>query len=91
MFKVYIFTYKGLNNQLVTDTIKRGSAWYRFDESSFIICTKLTIEELNNKIGPYIDAEKDRYLFLEINIAHYKGRLPSDIWEWIKKQIAKTK
>ena len=91
MFKVYLFTYNCVNKQLVTDTIKGVAAWYRFDDSSFILCTQLTIEELNNLIVPYIDAEKDKYLFIEIDIKHYKGRLSSDIWNWLKKQIEKTK
>jgi hypothetical protein len=91
MFKVYIFTYKGVNKQLVTETIKGVSAWYRFDDSSFILCSQLTVEQLNNTIVSFIDVEKDKYLFLEIDIKHYKGRLSSDIWDWLKKQIAKTK
>jgi hypothetical protein len=91
MYKVYIFTYKGVNNKIVTDTIKKETAWYRFDDSSFILCTKLTVDNLIKKITPYIDVEKDKYLFMQINIVYYKGLLPSDIWEWLKKQLIKTK
>lgn len=91
MFNIFIFTYKGLNKNAVFDKIKSISSWYRFDESSFIICTNKSIDELNNEIKIFIDLEKDKYLFLKIKLEHYKGLLPSDIWDWLNKQIDKAR
>jgi hypothetical protein len=87
MYKIYLFTYKGLNKEPIFENIKTVGPWYRFDESSFVICTKYSLETINNLIKPYTENEKDRYLFLEIDIKHFKGRMPADIWDWLKKQL----
>ncbi len=91
MYKIFIFTVKGDNKQEIIDVIKRNAAWYRFDDSSYILCSESTLLQLNNLINPFTINEKVRYLFLEVDIKYYKGRLPSETWDWIKKQIAKKK
>lgn len=91
MYKIYIFTYRGSNKLKIFEVIKAGIAWYKFDESSYILCTNLTTIQIYNEISHLIDSERDNFLFMQIDIKHYKGRLPSEVWVWIKKQIAKTK
>ena len=72
--------YNGLYYQL-----RQSPKWKHVLESTWLIWTNETVEELWERFRPHID-DDDIILILEAG-KDYHGFLPEDAWQWIEKNI----
>ena len=91
MAKPYIITYD-LNNpgQKYTDVIAaiKSSAvsWTHYLESSFIITSNLSANEIQERIKPYLD-NSDRLFISELAKNNHQGWLDTEQWDFISQNI----
>ena len=64
------------------DTLKSFSSWWHYLESTWMISTTDTSDEVFEKLKPHID-EDDNLLIIEAGKKR-SGWLPKKAWEWIK-------
>ena len=89
--KKYMITYDlntpGKNYDNVIDAIKAASngTWCSFWRSSFLICSKLTANEIFSVLEPHIDSN-DSLFIVEVT-AHYQGWLSKDEWDFINQNV----
>lgn len=72
----------------VRDTIKETLAtggWCNYWESSFLIKSRYTPNEMLEKLKPYIDKD-DRFLIIEV-VNNKQGWLEKEDWEFINKNL----
>lgn len=89
MLRNYIVVYE-LKNKLIDyskfyENLKNVPAWAHYIENCWLIRTTDTPQGLDDKIRPHMSSE-DRLLIIEVT-SNYKGWLPHEAWEWIKKAI----
>ena len=85
MKKIVIIIYKVEgNDQSVKDNIKLLGEWFNYIQGSYIILTKLGVQEIYNRIGTNISG--DRFLVIEVDLKTYWGILPKEAWDWLSKK-----
>jgi len=62
--------------------------WWHHLESTWLLYTNETAEDIFNRLAPYID-NQDYILIIEAGRDRY-GWLPKKAWEWIDAGIDKT-
>ena len=72
--------YQGLYQQ-----IKDSPGWWHYLESSWLISTGETSEDIFNRIKPHID-DNDNILIIKV-CKPYNGWLPKKAWVWIEEHI----
>ncbi len=88
---IYMITYdlngKGKDYTGVHEAIKSASngTWCHYWESSWMICSSLTVQQVSDKIRPHIDTD-DRYIVIEVK-NNYQGWLKKEQWEYIRKMF----
>lgn len=89
MYKVYVVSYDlnksgqdyvGLHNEL-----KNSTSWWHYLDSTWLIYTSESADQLYDRIGKYID-KNDYVLVIEVR-SNYSGWLPQKAWDWIKSYI----
>jgi len=63
------------------EDIKKFDTWWHYLESTWIIKTKDTSDQIFDKLKPHID-KNDNLLIIETGKEH-QGWLPKKAWEWI--------
>lgn len=91
MSKVYLITYdlnsEGQNYENVIQSIKDSALyWCTYWDSSFLIKSNLTANQIFDKIKPYIDSN-DRLIIIEANPANHQGWLEKDQWAFVNEKI----
>ena len=84
--RFYLIYYTTKNDSDLREIIKGLGAWFKFDESSWIINSNLTIEQVNSRIQPYVDRNKERLMILHITIQSERGWHKQEVWDWINEQ-----
>lgn len=85
MKKIVIIIYKVEgNDQSVKDNIKLLGEWFNYFQGSYIILTKLGVQDIYNRI--LTNNSGDRFLVMEVNLKEYWGILPKEAWEWLSKK-----
>ncbi len=70
------------------DAIKKiGAPWWHYLESTWIVITAKTSNQVWESLSPYID-KNDYMLIIEVR-DDTQGSLPKDAWEWINKYVPK--
>ncbi|SEK17584.1 hypothetical protein [Parapedobacter koreensis] len=72
--------YEGLYKEL-----KNSPSWWHYLDSTWLISTSETAEQLYARIGKHID-KNDYALTIEVR-RNYEGWLPKKAWEWIREHI----
>ena len=88
---VYLVTYDlnktGQDYDSVYKAIKDASTgvWWHFLESTWIIKTHLTIQQVTDKVKSKMD-DNDSLLVIEVK-NNYSGWLPKDAWEYLRENV----
>jgi hypothetical protein len=83
MKKIVIIIYTSVgSDQGIKDNIKLLGDWFNYFQGSFLLLTKLSVQDIYNKIATNNTA--DRFLVLEVDLKEYWGILPSEAWDWLK-------
>ena len=89
---VYMVTYDlcspGQNYNKVIEAIQKassGNVWCKVCESSYLIKSNLTSQQVFNKIDPYLD-KNDTLLVIEV-IQNYYGQLDKDVIPYMKSPL----
>lgn len=88
---VYMITYdlnsEGQNYEKVIQAIKDASTgvWCSYWESSYLIKSNLTVQQVSDKITPHLDSN-DRLLTIEVK-QNYQGWLAEKQWKYIRENI----
>ena len=88
---VYMITYDlnnpGQNYNDVIEAIKDSSndVWCSFWKSSYLIKSNLTVQQVSDKITPYLD-KNDRLIAIECK-KNYQGWLSEEEWKYINGEI----
>ena len=72
--------YKGLEEEL-----KRSYRWWHYLESTWLIVTSETADDLWRRIQPHFH-EKDYALVIEVR-RNSQGWLPEEAWQWINENV----
>lgn len=89
--KVYIVTYdlKAPNRDYngLYEELKKSPKWWHYLQSSWLIQTSETPDQIWNRIHMHIDAN-DYALIIEVR-DNCQGWLPKDAWDWIHTNVPK--
>lgn len=70
------------------EAIKVSGAWWHYLQSTWLVDTNLTAQQLFNRLRPHID---DNDIVLIIGVTRdYSGWLPEKAWNWLKERMAKA-
>ncbi len=88
---IYLITYelnnKGRDYTGLYDSIKSFGTWWHYIDSTWLIDTDSSVQQVNDKIHPHIDEALDNLLVVEISKdAARQGWLPKKAWEWIRNR-----
>lgn len=67
------------------EQLKQCSGWWHYLDSTWLVVTAETIEQLAARLRAAIDAN-DNLLIIRIRTP-YDGWLPADAWEWINAHV----
>lgn len=88
---IYLITYE-LNNKNkdyagLYDSIKSFGTWWHYIDSTWLIETTLSANQITDKLRPYIDSNLDYMFVVKIDkTADRQGWLPEKAWEWIRNR-----
>lgn len=89
MSKAYSITYDlrtpGRNYNQLYEAIKGSPRWWHFLESTWLIITDETAQQVWQRIGSQID-KNDFMLIIEVR-NNKEGWLPKDAWDWINQHV----
>lgn len=89
MNKAYAINYDlkapGRNYDALYDEIKKTGRWWHYLESTWLVSTTETAEQIWNRIGKHID-KNDYMLIIEVR-NNTQGWLPKDAWDWINANV----
>lgn len=68
------------------ETIKGLGDWWHHLDSTWLVDTSLTVDQVAERIVKVIDSS-DRLLVVNISGDSYQGYLTEDAWQWIRKHI----
>ena len=83
----YDLNQPGQNYDELHAAIKGCGVWWHYLDSTWLVDTNLTAQELWNKLSPHTD-KNDNILILGIN-RDYEGQLPQKAWDWINSRTTK--
>lgn len=90
--KVFSVTYdlkdEGRDYSSLYDSIQQAPYWWHYLESTWLIATNKTADQVFNRLGKHID-ESDRVLVIRVT-DEYSGWLPKDAWEWIRRHTGSS-
>ena len=72
--------YSGLFEEL-----KNSPAWWHYLESTWLIVTEETVEEVWNRLGRHVH-QRDSLLIIEVR-NNAQGWLLKDAWKWINQNV----
>ena len=72
--------YKGLY-----EAIKSCGEWWHYLDSTWLVSTNLTADDIWGKLQPYVD-ENDRVLIVRATRPK-QGWLPKKAWSWINEHL----
>ncbi len=75
----------GRNYNALYEEIKRTPLWWHFLESTWIINTSETAQQIWDRLGRCID-QNDFMLIIEIR-DNSQGWLPKEAWDWIHANV----
>jgi hypothetical protein len=86
---IYLITYDlkkpGRDYSSLHETIKSATSWWHYLDSTWIIYSKLTVDEWSEKIRQVIDIN-DRFIIVDITHRPRQGWLDKDAWKWIREK-----
>ena len=68
------------------EELKRSGNWWHYLDSTWLVATPESIDELYQRIRAKID-DNDNLLIFDITNKTYQGWLPKKAWEWIRNHI----
>lgn len=88
--KAYSITYDlknpGRDYKKLYEAIKASGKWWHYLESTWLVVTDETSQQIWNRIGRTID-DNDFVLIIEVR-KDVHGWLPKDAWDWIYTNIS---
>ena len=75
----------GRNYDSLYEAIKQCGKWWHYLESTWIVITNETSQQIWNRLSSHID-KNDSILIIEVRRNRY-GLLPKDAWQWIDENI----
>lgn len=75
----------GRNYDPLYEEIKKSRLWWHYLESTWIICTNETPDQVWQRLSKHVD-KNDYVLIIEVR-DRCQGWLPKDAWEWIHKNV----
>lgn len=96
-YKFYIVVIENkqsFNNLLFRKKIKENKgilAWWNYLSSTYIlkVSNNISASNITELLRSFEFISNNPFFVVEIVIGNYSGFLPSDAWEWIKKQNTK--
>jgi hypothetical protein len=89
MNKAYAINYDlkapGRDYSGLYEEIKKSLGWWHYLESTWIIVTSETPDQIWNRLEPHID-KNDYLLIIEVR-DNVQGWLPKDAWGWIYENV----
>lgn len=89
MSKAYSITYDlkvpGRDYSGLYKAIKASQKWWHYLDSTWLIVTSETAEEIWNRLASHID-KNDYLLIIEVK-NNVQGWLPKDAWNWIREYV----
>ncbi len=93
MQKVYIVTYDlskpGQDYSGLAQQIKACGGWRHVLESTWIVATDMTAQQLHSKLKDCVD-RNDKMLIIEVT-DNYHGQLNIKDWDWLHRQLITTR
>jgi len=91
MLYLYLVTYD-LNKPVqeydeLYKELKNSGTWWHYLDSTWLISTSESINNLRQRIQAKIDTN-DNLLIFDITSKAYDGWLPKEAWDWIRSHIA---
>jgi hypothetical protein len=87
--KAYSITYDlkapGRDYEKLYEAIKASGKWSHYLESTWLVVSNETSQQLWNRLAPTID-KNDFVLIIEVRRNSF-GWLPKDAWEWINTNV----
>ena len=87
--KAYSITYDlkapGRDYKNLYEAIKASGKWSHYLESTWLVVSNETSQQIWNRIAPTID-KNDFVLIIEVRRNSY-GWLPKDAWDWINTNV----
>ena len=77
----------GADYQALFDEIKRSQTWWHYLESTWLVVTQETPDQIWSRLVKYVD-KNDYLLIIEIR-DNCQGWLPKDAWDWIHTNVPK--
>ena len=74
----------GQNYDALYDAIKNCGDWWHYLNSTWLVHTQLTAQDIWDKLKPHVD-KNDSVLVIRVT-RDYTGLLPKDAWEWINSR-----
>ena len=65
--------------------LEEESEWLKILNSTWLIATYQSAEQLYSKLAPHVDSVKDRIFVTEMVLENYQGWLNRNAWDWIKQ------
>ena len=89
MKKAFLVTYDlnvpGRDYTNFYEEIKNSERWWHFLDSSWIVITEESPQEIWNRVGEHLD-NNDFMLIIEVR-DNVQGWLPKDAWDWIHEYV----
>jgi hypothetical protein len=89
MSSVYSISYdlaRNRDHSEFYEILQSLDAWWHYLESTWLVATDKTAEELWALVKPYVGSN-DRMLIICVN-EQCSGWLPDEAWDWIKENLA---
>ena len=86
---VYLISYELNSDKDYTnlyDAIKSYGAWWHFIDSTWLIDTSQSAQEVSEKLLRHIDKNEDVLLVMKVLLEDRQGWLPKKAWEWIRNK-----
>ncbi|MFB2938361.1 hypothetical protein ACE1B6_24200 [Aerosakkonemataceae cyanobacterium BLCC-F154] len=84
----YDLNKRGQNYQKLTEAIKSLGDWWHYLDSTWLLKTRLTTEQVANRLKQEID-DNDSLLVIEVNPHNSRGWLPEEAWDWIYDRVSR--
>jgi hypothetical protein len=76
-------------NEQLTEELMKSTYWMHYIDDSWIIATNDNIDQLYKRLKPFFQ-DNDLFFIVEIRQqSTYRGWLPQDAWDWLKKAFEK--
>lgn len=75
----------GQNYEGLYEELKRSASWWHFLDSTWLIATSESSEQLWSRIAPHVD-KTDSVLVIKV-VNKSAGWLPQEAWNWINQHL----